>query len=301
MDFADTLLNHFENEAEMKRPYNALICFNSLETGKKMCRLTIHSIRSKSEKTSITLLYFIDKENEDLLSAKKDEYPQKILEDFIPSLEKDKITLRLFVQPLDNIQEEIRRISEEQKSNLVLLGIHRNTYFPELVKKYSSFKNNPANSDSFIQEQFDTKEAETLKNVNALFFNNTVSTGLFLDGGVTGFRKIFVPILHQTDIYLFTYLYRIAQQENMKIMIWDAIGIFQSNPKMQKLFQFIAKKTDGHFYLWDNDKKIGNDFIKEQDLVITGMEGWGKLISTPLSWIDNLPSIMIIKEKTNPL
>ena len=301
MDFADMLSNRFDGEAEMKKNNSALICFSSLETGKVLSRLATRIIRSKSEKSSITLLYFIDKSEEIRLSEGMDEYKHRIISDILSTEERDKTTLRLFIQSTDDYYADIIRISEEQESNLILLGINNKEFDPGLVKKYGQLKSDPTHSEIFILEQFEEREAETLKNLNALFNRESVSTGLFFDNGSMQFRKIFIPILQKSDIHIFTYLYRIAQRENVKIMIWDAIGIIESEAKMQKLYQFITKKTEGRIYLWDNNKKIGCDFIRDQDLVIIGPEGWGKLICTPLPWTDCLPSTLIIKETTNSI
>ncbi len=301
MDFADILLNRFDGEAEMKKPNNALICFSKLETGKVLGRLATHIIRSKSEKSSITLLYFIDKAEEMRYSEGMDEYQSKVIADFMPANERDKITLRLFIQSSDHYHADIMRISEEQKSNLILLGVSNSELNAGLVKKYGQLKNDPANSDIFISEQFQERESEMLKSINILFNRSTIPTGLFIDNGITEFRKLFIPLLHKADIHIFTYLFRIARQENVKMMIWDAIGIIQSDPKIQKLYQLIVKKSEGHTHLWNNNKKIGCDFIKEQDLVIIGTEGWDKLICTPLEWTNCLPSTLIIKEKPNSM
>ncbi|WP_352423201.1 hypothetical protein [Proteiniphilum sp.] len=300
MDFADMVLNRFD-EAEMKKNNSALVCFSTLETGKKLSSLAIQFIRPKSGKSSVTLLYFIDKQEEIRLSEGMDEYKHKILSDLISTEERDKITLRLFIQSSDDYNADIIRISEEQKSNLILLGIHHNEFNPALIRKYGQLKSDPTHSDIFILEQFEEREAETLKNLNALFNRDIVSTGLFIDNGSTQFRNFFIPILQKSDIQLFTYLYRIAQQENVKIMIWDAIGIIGSEARIQKLYQFITKKSEGRIYLWDNNKKIGCDFIREQDLVIMGVEGWRKLICTPLPWTDCIPSTLLIKETTNSI
>ena len=79
-------------------------------------------------------------------------------------------------------------------------------------------------------------------------------------------------------------------------MIWDAIGAIELNPKMQKLQQSFVKKIDEKINIWNNDEKIDTDFIIKQDLCIFGLDGWNKLISTPLSWINQLPSTLIIKD-----
>lgn len=209
--------------------------------------------------------------------------------------------MRLFIQSSDDYCADIIKISEEQKSNLILLGIHNNEFSPGLIKKYGQLKSDPTLSDIFILDQFEEKEAETLKNLNTMLNRNRVSTGLFMDNGTSQFKRLFIPILQKSDIHVFTYLYRIAQQENVKIMIWDAIGMIESDAKIQKLYQFISKRTEGRIYLWDNNKKIECDFIREQDLVIIGLEGWRKLICTPLPWTDCLPSTLIIKETINSI
>ena len=301
MDFADMSSNRFDGEAEMKKNNSALVCFSTLETGKVLSRLAIQMIRSKSGKSSVTLLYFIDKEEEKQLSEGMDEYKPTILSGLISAEDRDKITLRLFIQSSDDYSADIIRISEEQQSNLILVGIHQNEFNPASIRKYGQLKNDPTRSEIYILEQFQEREVEALKTLNAIFTRDSVPIALFLDNGSTQFRKFFIPILQKTDIHLFTYLYQIAQQENVKIMIWDAIGVIESESKIQKLYQFITKRTDGRIYLWNNNKKIECDFIREQDLVIMGMDGWRKLIGTPLPWTDCIPSTLIIKETTNSI
>jgi hypothetical protein len=79
-------------------------------------------------------------------------------------------------------------------------------------------------------------------------------------------------------------------------MLWDAIGIIKTEPKLQKIYQFIEKKSDGKLDLWNNDRKIDETFIREQDLMMIGVEGWSRLTNTPLLWKEQLPSLLIIKD-----
>ena len=79
-------------------------------------------------------------------------------------------------------------------------------------------------------------------------------------------------------------------------MIWDAIGITDTEFKLQKLYQLITKKSDATIQLWDNNKKIDDTFIQTQDLIMIGSEGWNRLTNTPLPWKEHLPSLLIIKD-----
>ncbi|MDR0422887.1 MAG: hypothetical protein LBH72_07750 [Proteiniphilum sp.] len=303
MDFADTLLSRINGETETKRNNSALICFSSLETGKTLSRMATYITRSKSEKSSVTFLYLISGtgEGEMLPGEKMDEYQHRIISGFIPADEKDKITLRLFVRPVEESRASITKIVEDQKVNLILAGAGSSEFDPESIKTYSRLRSDPTNSDAFIFEQFEEREAGVLKNIHSLFSRNTLSAGLFIDKGATEFRKVFIPLLHKTDLHLFTCIHRIAQQENMRIMLWDAIGLIPSDPKIQKLYQFIAKKAEGRISLWNTNRKITSDFIREQALTVISTEGWDKLIRTPLPWTECLPSTLIIKEKTNSM
>ncbi len=299
MDFVDILWNRLDGETELKRPSNILVCFTETETGKRLSTLATYITPQRAEKSSITLLYFAIDDKKMLQEENIIVCQNKILNDFKPKGEKSKITFRAFVKDSDDLIGDILKTIEEQNCNLVLLGICPDEFNLSLVERYNILKSNQSNTETFIHEQFRENEAATLKNVYSLINRNTVSTGIFVDNGMSEVSKIFVPILQKTDVHIFTYVYQIAQKENVKIMVWDAIGIIQSEPKMQKLYQFIVKKTDGRVYLWDDDKKIGVDFIRQQDLVIVGLDGWSKLMCTPLQWKDSLPSTLIIKEKTS--
>ncbi len=298
MDFVDMLLNRFDGESELKRPTNALVCFTLAKTGKTLSRLAFDIAMSRSEKSSITLLQFIDNKEEMEQTEEMDMYQSRLLADFIPKGEKSRITMRLFVRASDDKLAEITRMTEEQHCNLVMLGIASNEADIQRVKKYSMLRSDPTLTETSLLELFQEGEARTLKYISGLLNRIKVPTGIFIDNGLKVANNIFVPVLSKADVHIFTFVYQIAQKEHVHIMVWDAIGIIQSEPKMQKLFQFVVKRTDGRVQLWDDDKKIEQDFIQSRDLVIIGVHGWSKLISIPLQWCEVLPSTLIIKDAT---
>lgn len=297
MDFVDILLKRLDSENELKRPVHALICFSKPETGKALGVLANELVKSRTVKPAITALHLIDEKQAQSIDD-MDTYKNQLFADIIAESERNKATIRTFVKTSDNFAEDILKTSEEQGCNLVLLGIGNNVFNPKLWEKYRNLKRQPENSESFIMEQFEPHEARSLRNVSSLLTRNPVASGVFINNGFKDARNIFVPILDKEDVHIFTYLYQIAIKENVSVTVWDAIGITESNPKMQKLYQYITKKTDNRVKMWDNDKKIDSDFISTQDLIIIGIEAWDKLISSPLTWTSTLPSTLIIKDKT---
>lgn len=299
MDFVDILLNRIDGEPEHRGAAHALVCFTKIETGKRLCKLASETVLPKTEKTSITLLYFVHNMQELMQDEPAEMLQNRLLADFKPKSEKSRITMRLFIREHAEMVNEIRKTAEEQGSNLLLIGLCHDEIDLGEAEKYMRLKNEPTNSEAAILAQLGEKEAETLKQVSSLLERNRIPTGIFLDNALTEINQIFIPLLCKADMHIFTFIYQAAQKENVEIMVWDAMGIIQSGPKMQKLYQFIVKKSDGRVHLWDDNKKIEKEFIQRQDLLITGIDGWNRLVDTPLTWKDSLPSTLIIKDSSN--
>ena len=299
MDFVDMLLNRLDGELEPKVPAHALVCFSHPETGRKLSQMVSEIILSKTEKSFITLLYFIPN-----TVGQSDDEPieilqHKLLADFKPKSEKSKITMRLFIKESVDWVTEIRKMAEEQSCNLLFIGFDRNEITLGDAEKFIRLKNDQAITETAVLAQFGAQEADRLKNISALLDRNRKVTSVFLDNGLSEISHVFIPVLSKADVHIFSFLYQAALKEHVHVMVWDAVGILLSDPKMQKLYQHIVKKSDGRVQLWDANKKIEKDFMKTQDLLIIGIEGWSKLAATPLYWKEALPSVLIIKDITN--
>ncbi len=317
MDLVDIIVNRIDGDSELKRPIDALVCFTEPATGKRLGILAAHFALSRLEKSSVTFLHLQEPRDHPFSRGEKaseekevetedepeimesDVYQNKIFTDIVEKAEKNKITVRTFIKHSRDRVHDILKTSKEQGCNLVLLGIDFQRFNPALWQKYYRLKNNPTHSESYVFSQFHADEARVLNDIASLTDRNPVATGLFMNRGLEKAAKIFVPILSAADVQMLPYVhFRFAQKEGIELMIWDAIGAIESDPRIQKLYQMIVKKTDGRVMLWDDDLKIEQDFIQQQDLVIMGIDGWGKLLATALPWTDSLPSTLIIKDNT---
>ena len=296
MEFVDRLLKRFDGDAGLKKPTSALVCFSSPKTGKKMAQLIFQVAMTRSEGSSITLLYFLNRREEDLPEEEIAMLQSKISTDFMPKREKEKITLRTFISDEADHMAQIGKMIDELGCNLLVRGIRNEELNIRQVEHYSRLRRDPANPLPAILAQFPEEESMILQELSAMMENNRIPTALFVDNGMQQASRIFLPLLCKSDIHLFTYLYHLVQQEQTEIMLWDAIGIIKTEPKLQKIYQFIEKKSDGKLDLWNNDRKIDETFIREQDLMMIGVEGWSRLTNTPLLWKEQLPSLLIIKD-----
>jgi len=299
MEFVDILLKRIEGENELKRPVNALICFSKVKTGKALGALMNKMVRFRPDKSSVTLLNLIDAEQAKHIQD-ENTYKSELFSDIIQLSEANKLSVRTFVKQSENYVEDILRTAEEYNCNLVLLGIGSSVFNSSLWHKYLKLREDNNLPEAALQ-QLDEKAASSLNNVSTLLARNKLSTGIFVENNYLDANQLFVPILYKEDAYSFPYFYQMAKNPDVTVTVWDAIGLMESDQKFQKLFQFIAKKTDGRVKLWDNNKKIELNFIQQQDLMIIGFNGWEKLIGSPLSWTHCLPSVLIIKDNKQTL
>ncbi len=296
MEFADILIKRIEGETELKRPVNALICFSKTKTGKALGALINKMTRFRPDKSSITLLNLIDREQ---ASQIEDEniYKSDLFSDIIKLSESNKLSIRTFVKLSENYVEDILRTAEEYNCNLILLGIGSSVFNSALWSKYLQLKEDIAlNNEENNSPQLDEQTKTSLNNVSTLLTRSKVSTGIFVENNYSDAKNIFVPILNKEDAFAFPYFYQMAKNPDISVMVWDAIGLMENEQKFQKLFQFVTKKSDGRVKLWDNNKKIDLSFIQRQDLMIIGYNGWEKLINSALSWTHYLPSVLIIND-----
>ncbi|HXL01251.1 MAG: hypothetical protein WAP46_05930 [Dysgonamonadaceae bacterium] len=271
MEPIDTFLKKINKDLDFKIPVNALISFFNPDTGKLLCKLVANLIRSETSQSTLTVLHFID-ENMATEIGDLEYYKNTFYDDIVELYEAKQLLIRIFVKISADYVDDILEMGEKYPCNLLLIGVEHETFPGFWEENYPRLKNSVA---------------------------NIPTTAIFVNNGFQRLNRIFVPILDKTDVYVFLFINRLIVQEKVSVMIWDAIGIIESEPKMKKLYQYFYKKAEGKLELWNNEKKIGIDYIAEQDLVLMGIEGWEKLQSSAVSWAHSLPSALIVKPATN--
>ncbi len=271
MEPIDSFLRKINKDLDFKIPVNALIGFIDPDTGKLLCKLVADLIWSETSQSTLTVLHFID-ENLAAEIGDLEYYKNTFYSDIVELYEKEQLLIRIFVKVSTDYVADMLEIEEKYPCNLLLIGVEQDVFPFFWEENYPKLKNSGANN---------------------------ITTAIFVNDGFQQLRRIFIPILDKTDVYVFLFINRLILCKQVSFMIWDAIGMIESDPEMQKLYQHLCKSAEGRLKLWDNDKKIGNDFISEQDLVLIGIEGWEKLTESAVSWAHSLPSTLIVKPATN--
>lgn len=281
-------------------PVNQLICFVDSDTGIKLSELSAKLI-SRTHESSITLLQLMNKEQ----AAGIDNFEKYKNDTFQATIELCKnrgITIRIFVKISENFLDDIVNMVEEFGYNFLSVGIHQqiidDSAWPQNMNLQNNepttgWKRSNANDNAFARKN------DIVEQLSSLLNRVMIMTGIFINKDFEKMNHIFIPLLDNKDVPLFRFVNSFSIKEVSSVITWDAVGIIENNPDLKKMYRDKLRSSDGKFTLWDTNKKIDCNFIKQQDLMIIGLESWCKLIGTALSWFHVLPSTLIIKDKTD--
>ena len=292
MALIDKFLKRTLFEQESDPPLNILVCFSKHDSGIALCKVANYLMHSKDKDEQIASLHLLEREEYDKIEN-IEEYKASLYSGIIEECRKGTAMVRTFIKPSDDFVSEILSTSEKLESNLVLVGIGKTVLTPQLWGSYQKFTAN----QGVTQEADTSLDTISHRGVSSLLERNEKTTGIFINHDLDTIDNVFIPILDKVDIHIFDYIKRLAEKTTAKITLWDAIGVIETVPDLKKAFHFMQKNAVGSVSMWDNSKKIDYDYIKQQDLVVIGFEGWTKLISSAITWSHSLRSTLIIRKK----
>ena len=292
MALIDKFLKRTPFEQESDPPLNILVCFSKHDSGIALCKVANYLMHSKGKDEQIASLHLLEREEYDKIEN-IEEYKASLYSGIIEECRKGTAMVRTFIKPSDDFVSEILSTSEKLESNLVLVGIGKTVLTPQLWGSYQKFTAN----QGVTQETDTSLDTISHRGVSSLLERNEKTTGIFINHDLDTIDNVFIPILDKVDIHIFDYIKRLAEKTTAKITLWDAIGVIETVPDLKKAFHFMQKNAVGSVSMWDNSKKIDYDYIKQQDLVVIGFDGWTKLISSAITWSHSLRSTLIIRKK----
>ena len=292
MALIDKFLKRTLFEQESDPPLNILVCFSKHDSGIALCKVANYLMHSKGKDEQIASLHLLEREEYDKIEN-IEEYKASLYSGIIEECRKGTAMVRTFIKPSDDFVSEILSTSEKLESNLVLVGIGKTVLTPQLWGSYQKFTAN----HGVTQETDTSLDTISHRGVSSLLERNEKTTGIFINHDLDTIDNVFIPILDKVDIHIFDYIKRLAEKTTAKITLWDAIGVIETVPNLKKAFHFMQKNAVGSVSMWDNSKKIDYDYIKQQDLVVIGFDGWTKLISSAITWSHSLRSTLIIRKK----
>jgi hypothetical protein len=103
-----------------------------------------------------------------------------------------------------------------------------------------------------------------------------------------------MPIFGKGDAFLIEFAQKLIHNNGSQITVLDAVGETTNNREIQEAVRSIEQIAPNHIMIM-NERIIKKEFLEQQDLMIISLESWKKLIDSHSIWLNNTPSILIIK------
>ena len=278
------------------RKYKILLSFGNPEMGKSLLRVANSLVKKQSENTAVTALHLCP--NNVLHHYNMDEYE---LESFAPVIQESEYLnqkMTTLFKASDDIDDDICEITNKGDFDLLLIGIGQSIFEGSLLGKILGYTTRIVNPDRLIQKvagkeklfensPFDDRTQNILS-------NSKVPVGIFVNKNTGDWNQIIAMLYSEKDSFLIEYLQRLIKNSEVQVTVTDKAGMIKSHPEIKEAIRAIEQEAPNHIAL-NTDHAINEAFIQQFQLMVISSEGWKKLVDSRSKWLNQTPSILILK------
>ena len=285
-----------ENENYKDGFFKILISFGNIEKGKSLLKLANSLIKKQKENTSVTVMHLSLSDythNYNLEEYEKKQFSPIIEESIVL---KQKIET-IFKSTID-IETNITEIANNGEYDLLLVGVGKSIFEGTFLGKILGFTSRIINPDRLI-DKFTGKEgifenSPFDERTRQIITKTKMPLGILIDKELQNLDKVFAPIFSIDDSFIIDYAQKLVFNNNTRISILDINDLSKNNFVLESTLTNLENKYPDNVTNI-NEKTIRKEFMTKQDLMIISLDSWKKLIVSDLHWLENIPSVLIIK------
>jgi hypothetical protein len=179
-----------------------------------------------------------------------------------------------------------------------LVGLGQSIFDGTLLGKILGFTTRIVNPDRLI-DKFTGKEGlfenspfdERTRHIIA---KSKMPVGIFIDKNLEEVNQVFMPVFSKEDAFLIDYAKKLINNNGSQITVLDASGEVKSTRDIQETIRSIEQIAPNHIMIM-HDRTIKKEFLESQNLMIISLDSWKKLIESQSTWLNNTPSVLILK------
>jgi Kef-type K+ transport system membrane component KefB len=283
------------NKLERSVKYNILVSFGSPQKGISLIRLANSLVKKSTSASTITAMH-LSPSNE-INQFNFHEYERESFKPVKIEAKKLNQPINVFFKPSQDIEEEIIQTAN-QGFDLLLIGIGRSVFRGTFLGKLFGVAGSVFNPQRWVEsfsgrgrlienKAFDEKIRHIIKAAK-------VPIGILMDKKLEKVENVFIPVLSIHDSFLLIYAQKLIHNSGVRVVIQDIIGIIDQVPELKATITSIELKTPEHISL-HYEKKVEKEFLKQQDLMLTSIDSWKKIVGSNYQWLPQVPSVLIIK------
>jgi hypothetical protein len=284
------------SEVKRSSDYNILISFGNNQKGKSLLRLANSLIKKQPDFSNVTAMHLTA--SDEMHSYNLEEYEKETFEPIVKESKKLDQPITTIFKATNDMETDIADIAHQGNYDLVLVGLGKSIFEGTLLGKVLGFTTRIINPDRLL-DKFKGKEGlfenSPFDDRTRLIISKTKTPlGILIDKDLHEVQKVFVGLYSIGDVFLIDYAQKLIHNNNAIVTILDNNGHTKNNFTIQNSLVALEEKHPNNFEVFQPNQ-INKPFLLEQDLVIFSLETWKKLIEDEVSWLTDVPSVLIIK------
>ncbi|WP_306349789.1 cation:proton antiporter [Flavobacterium sp. '19STA2R22 D10 B1'] len=283
-------------EISSKTKYRVLISFGNPERGKTLLRLANSFVKKQSGSSTITAMH-LSLSNEthsfNVEENEKDSFAPIISE----SQDLDQKVYTIF-KVSNDIDSDIADIANQGDYDLLMIGLGQSIFEGTLLGKVLGYTTRIINPDRLI-DKFIGKEGLFENSpfddrTRQIITKSKMPVGILVDKDLQEVNQVFMPIFSAEDAFLIEYAQKLINNNGSQVTVLDAAGHIKNNHEIRESIRSIEQTAPNHIMMM-NERVMKKEFLGKQHLMIISLSSWKKLIDSQSTWLNNTPSVLIIK------
>lgn len=287
--------NYIPAEIRQVSKFKVLVSFDSPDGGKTLLRLANSFVRKLQGNAMVTAMH-VSPSNE-IHTFNLEEYEKESFKPIIAEAETLNQKVTTLFRASTDMDSDISAVANKGEFDLVLIDIGQSIFEGTLLGKILGFTTRIINPESllntftgkeklFENSPFDEKTQQILGKTHA-------PVGIFVDKEFSSTDRVFVTIFDTGDAFLIDYARKLISNAGSQVTVLNASSI-KENAEIKESIRSIEHTAPNHITLL-NQRKLEKEFLQGQDLMIISVESWKKLVESRSPWLNNTPSLLIIK------
>ncbi|WP_347050897.1 cation:proton antiporter [Flavobacterium olei] len=294
--FKDKIASVVPQEIGNKSKFKILLSFATPERGKKLLKIANSLVKKQSDNSIVTAMHL--SLSTEIHSFDVKDHERKMLLPVIEESEKLNQNMVSLFKVTNDIDTDIVDTANHGEYDLLLIGLGQSIFDGTLLGKILGFTTRIVNPDRLI-DKFTGKEGlfenspfdERTRHIIA---KSKMPVGIFIDKEFEEINQVFMPIFDPDDAFLIDYAKKLINNNGSQITVLNAGAEAKNTREIQESIRSIEQIAPNHIMIM-NDRTIKKEFLESQNLMIISLESWKKLIESQSIWLNNTPSVLILK------
>jgi len=284
------------SEIKKNSEFKILISFGNNEKGKSLLRLANSLVKKQAETANVTAMHLSN--SDEMHSYNLEEYEASTFEPILKESKKLNQEITTIFKATGDMESDIADIAQEGHYDFVLVGLGKSIFEGTILGKVLGFTSRIINPDRLL-DKFKGKEGlfenSPFDDRTRLIISKTKTPlGILIDKDLHQVNKVFVGVFAIGDVFLIDYAQKLIYNNDAHVTILENNRQTKNNFIVENAFEALEQKHPDNIEVL-NPEKISKPLLANQDLVIFSLETWKKLVDDEVTWLTDIPSVLIIK------